>query len=46
MYNDGDIGNDELSYDALDEAYKMLHLKWNEECKASEKQKGKIEIML
>lgn len=46
VHNDGDKIDDGLSDDALVEAYKLLYLKWNEECKASEKQKENIEVLL
>lgn len=32
--------------DALDEAYKIQYLKWNDECKAGEKQKEEIEVLI
>lgn len=37
MHNDGDTSDEDMFDDALVEAYKMLYLKWNGECKASEK---------
>lgn len=35
-----------MSNDALAEAYEIIYHKWNKECKASEKQKEKIEFHL
>lgn len=44
VHKDGDTSDDELSDDALAEACNILYLKWNKECKSSEKKKEKFEV--
>lgn len=44
MHKDGDTSDDKLSDDALAEASNILYLKWNKECKSSEKKKEKFEV--
>lgn len=46
MHNDGDRNDDDLSDDALVEAYKILYLKWNYESNADGKQTEIIEAIL
>lgn len=40
VHDDGDTSDYDLSDDALVEAYKIMNIKWTDECKAGEKQKG------
>lgn len=46
VHNYSDISDDDMSDDALFESYKILYLKWNDVCKAGEKPKNKIEVLL
>lgn len=46
VHNDDYTSDEDLSDDALVEAYKIMYLKWDDECKSDEKQKEKCEILL
>lgn len=44
VHNDVDRSDDDMSDYAFTEAYKILNIKWNKECRASEKQKENFEV--
>lgn len=46
VQNNCDTSDEELFDDGLDEAYKMLYIKWNEDLKYSDKQRDNIQVLL
>lgn len=46
VYGDGESRDEYLSDEDVVEAYRLLYLKWKEECTSREKQRVKISVLL
>ncbi|XP_057444324.1 uncharacterized protein LOC130736517 [Lotus japonicus] len=43
--NDSDSSGDEMTYEELEETYRLLHIKWKENCKRLKEQGDEVELL-